>query len=107
MMGWSPESRIGKWTLALSGLALGGTVALAVAFSLGLEPADSFSDNWLLTGSGVAILATSAATVVTGALALFRRHDRSWVVLSATVLGLLVTALMLQQVAEGLGLLES
>jgi hypothetical protein len=106
-MGWSPESRVGKWTLALAGLGLGGTVVLGVAFSLGLEPADSFTDNWLLTGSGAAILASAAASVVTGGLALIRRHDHSWMVLSATGIGVLVTALMLQQVGEGLGLLGS
>jgi len=106
-MGWAPESRAGTWTLALAGLALGGTVALGVAFSLGLEPAESFGDSWLLTGAGMAILASGAASVVTGTLALARRHDRAWTVLAAALVGLLVTALMLQQVAEGLGWLEA
>jgi hypothetical protein len=106
-MGWSPESRIGKWTLALAGLGLGGTVVLGLAFSRGLEPAGSFTDNWLLTGLGAAILASAAASVVTGGLALIRRHDHSWMVLSATGIGVLVTALMLQQVGEGLGWLGS
>ena len=105
--GWSPESRVGWWTVSLAGLALGGTLGLAVAFALGMEPADSFSDNWLLTGFGFALLASAAASVVTGALALVRHHDRSWLVVTATVAGTLVTLLTLQQVAEGIGWLSS
>lgn len=105
-MHWAPETRLGRWALSLTGLALAGTVASAIAFSAGLERAQSFTDNWLLTAAGVAILASAAASAATGLLALTRRHDRSWLVVSATVLGVLVTTLMLQQVAEGLGWLS-
>jgi small neutral amino acid transporter SnatA (MarC family) len=105
-MQWSPETHLGEWTAWLAGLAFGGTVALAVAFALGMEHADSFSDKPLLTVAGVAILASGTTSVVTGALALMRRHDHSWVVVSATVFGVLVTALALQQVSEGLGWLS-
>lgn len=101
-MRWAPETQLGKWTLSLAGLALGGTVALAIAFSAGLESAESFTDNWLLSAAGVAILASAAASAVTGVLALIRRHDHSWLVVAATGVGGLVTALMLQQVVEGL-----
>jgi hypothetical protein len=102
-MHWAPETRSGTWALSLAGLALGGTVAIAVAFSAGLEPAESFSDNWLLTAAGIAILASAAASAVTGAIARIRHHDHSWSVLSAAVVGALLTVLTLQQVAEGLG----
>ena len=46
---WTPETRLGMWALSLTGLAVGGTVALAIAFSAGLESAESFTDNWLLS----------------------------------------------------------
>jgi hypothetical protein len=94
------------WALSLTGLAVGGTVALAIAFSAGLEPAESFTDNWLLSAAGVAILASAAAAAATGLLALIRRHDHSWLVVAAIAVGVLVTALTLQQVAEGLGWLD-
>ena len=55
---WTPETRLGMWALSLTGLAVGGTVALAIAFSAGLESAESFTDNWLLSAAGVAILAS-------------------------------------------------
>jgi hypothetical protein len=78
-------------------------MVLAMAFSAGLEPADSFTDNWLLTAAGGVILASAAASAVAGSWALVRGHDRSWLVVSATGLGVLMTALMVQQVAEGFG----
>ena len=105
--GWAPDSRAGRWSVTLAGLALGGTILLAVAFALGLEPADSFSDDWLLTGAGATILACGAAAVVTGAIAVVRRHDYSLLVAAAVGLGLVPVVLMLQQVAEGLGWLGS
>ena len=105
-MGWAPETRLGTRALSLAGLALGGTVALAIAFSAGLESAESFTDNWILTAAGVAILASAAASAVTGLMAMIRRHDHSWLVLCATGVGVLLTALSLQQVAEGLGWLS-
>ncbi|GAW52352.1 hypothetical protein PD653_4452 [Nocardioides sp. PD653] len=102
-MQWSPETHCGRWTAWLAGIACGGTVALATGFALGMEHADSFSDKPLLTLAAVAILVSAAASVVTGALALTRHHDHSWLVVSATLVGGLVTASTLQQVAEGLG----
>lgn len=81
-------------------------MALSFAFALGMEHADSFSDKPLLTLAGVGILASGSTSVLTGALALMRHHDHSWLVLAATVFGVLVTGLTLQQVAEGLGWLN-
>ncbi|WP_207083375.1 hypothetical protein [Nocardioides sp. S5] len=40
---WSPGTRWGTWAVSLAGLALAGTVAVAIAFAAGLEPAESFS----------------------------------------------------------------
>jgi hypothetical protein len=105
-MRWLPASDAGRWTVGLAALALGGTVGLAIAFAVGLEPADSFSDNWLLTGVGGAILGSAAASAVTGGIAFARRRDRSWLVVVGTSIGVLVALSMLQQVAEGLGWLE-
>lgn len=102
-MHWPPETRLGRWALSLAGAAVGGTVAVAIAFAAGVETGDSFTDNWFMSLAGVAILASAAVSVVTGSVALTRGHDRSWLVLAGTGLSSLVTALMLQQVAEGLG----
>ena len=100
---WAPESRSGRWTLALAGMSVAGLVLSAVGFATGvLESASSFSDNWLLTAWGAAVLASGAGSVVAGALAIFRRHDRALAVLLAAGLGVLVAAIMLNEVVEGL-----
>lgn len=103
---WSPETPLGRWALSLAGLSLAGNVALAIAFSAGVERADSFTDDWLLIAAGVAIFTTAVASAATGSLAMVLHHDRTWSVVSATALGALVTALTLQQVAAGLGWLS-
>lgn len=102
-MHWAPGTRSGTWAVYLAGLALAGTVSLAIAFAAGMEPADSFSDKWFLTVVGVGILGSAAASAVTGVTAIVRSHERSWLVIAGTVVGGLLTALMLQQVIEGLG----
>jgi hypothetical protein len=93
--------------VTLAGIAFAGMAASVAAFALGMERADGFTDNWLVTGWGAAVLASAAGSVVAGGLALLRRHDRAWPVVTATVVGALLTLLMLQQVAEGLGILTS
>lgn len=100
---WAPDTRVGSWAVALAGLAVGGIVALGVAFATGLESADGFTDNWFLTVAGLTILASAAASALTGASALVRGHDRSGGAAAATAVGVLVTGLVLMQVAEGLG----
>jgi invasion protein IalB len=100
---WSPETRLGAWAIRLAGVALGGLAVLAVAFALGLEPADRFSDDWLLSLAGTAVLASGAAAAVTGVVAILREHERSWSVLCGTACGVLMTVAMVQQVAEGVG----
>jgi hypothetical protein len=101
-MRWLPESRVGWWAVALAGLTVAGVVLIALAFALGVvEPADSFTDNWVLTVGGLAIWASGVSCVVAGAVATIRRHERSWMVLVATLLGLLPAALLLSEVAQG------
>ncbi len=100
---WSPGTRWGAWAVSLAALALAGTVAVAVAFATALEPAEDFTDSWLLTAAGVAILLSAVASATTGAVAMISRQDRSWPVVTAAFIGGLLTVLSLQQVAEGLG----
>jgi hypothetical protein len=79
-----------------------------VAFALGAEHADAFtdSDHWAISLTGMGVLISAVASLVTGIDALVRRHDRAWLVVTAVVVGGLLTLLALQQVAEGLGWLS-
>ncbi|KRF35327.1 hypothetical protein ASG94_14595 [Nocardioides sp. Soil805] len=100
-------TRVGAWTVVLAAVASGGTVALAVAFAAVLEPADGFTDNRLVDAAGLSILLSAVGCLVAGVVAVVRRHDRSWAVLTATAVGGVVTAVTVLQVAEGLGWLTS
>ena len=104
---WWPRSRAGLWAVALAGLSAAGLVGVAVAMGLGVESGDTFSDNWLLSFTGVAILVSGAGSLVAAVDALARHHDRARTVVAALVVGFLVTLAVLQQVGEGLGWLEA
>lgn len=99
---WAPESRLGTTSLALGGAAFAALVLLAVAFALGMEQADSFTDSWLLLGWGLLIMGSGVAAGVTGALAVIRHHERSWAVVVTTSVGVMVALLMLREAAQGL-----
>ena len=106
-MHWLPQTQFGRWATTSVAAALGVTIALSVAFAAGMERPDTFADSWLVTVAGAATLIGSAAATATGVLAMTRRHDCSWLVAGATGVGLLLSVLMLQQVAEGLGWLSA
>lgn len=101
--GWAARSRVGRWATGLATVAIVAVLLLVVSFASGLvESAEGFTDNWLLTGWALAILVTGAGGLVTGGYAIARRHDSSWGVRAATAAGLLTTAVMLNEVAQGL-----
>lgn len=101
-MRWAPENRSGRVSVALAGGSLTGLVLLAVAFGVGLvESVETFSDSWLLVAWGGAVLAAGVAAAVAGLVAA-RRGDRSWSVAAAVVVGVLMTLVVLNEVAQGL-----
>jgi hypothetical protein len=92
-------------SLAVAAAAL--LVALSIGFAAGLDQADDLGDlgvagvgAWLVAACGVAALAA-------GTTALVRDHDRRGAVVAATVVGALVSALVVQQLLEGLGVLDA
>jgi hypothetical protein len=98
-----PRSRTGRWALGLAGAAITFVALTIVGFATGLlETASSYSDNWLLTGWALTVLASGAAAAAVGAVAIVGRHDLSWTVVLATFLGLCVMALMLNEAAQGI-----
>jgi hypothetical protein len=101
MRGW-PESHLGRRAITLAGLSVAGIALLVLGFALGIvEPADSYTDSWPQLLWGIGIWACGAAAVVTGFVAITRHHERSWMVMLATVLGLLPLALLLSEIALG------
>lgn len=98
----APESRLGRWAVGFGALTLTSVVLILLSLALNVvDLPDSFSDNWWFGVWGVSIWATGLASVVTGVVAITRRHERSWMVLLATALGFLPVALLLSEVALG------
>jgi hypothetical protein len=101
-MRWWPGSRVGRRAITLAGFCVAGVVLLVLAFALGIvEPADSYTDSWAQLVWGLGIWACGVAAFVTGLVAIARHHERSWMVVLATVLGLLPLALLLSEIALG------
>jgi hypothetical protein len=101
MRGW-PESRVGRRAITFAGLSVAGIVLLVLAFALNVvEPADSYTDSWAQLVWGVGIWVCAVAAFVAGLVAIVRHHERSWMVVLATALGLLPVALLLSEIALG------
>jgi hypothetical protein len=99
--GW-PESRAGRWAVTLAALSVTGIVLLVFGFAIDIvEPADSYTDSWPQLVWGVGIWMCAVAAFVAGLVAMLRHHDRSWLVVLATALGLLPVVLLLSEIALG------
>lgn len=99
--GW-PESRVGRRAILLAGLSVSGIVLLVLGFALDIvEPADSYTDSWPQLVWGIGIWGCAVGAVVAGLVAMVRHHERSWIVVLATTLGVLPAILLLSEVALG------
>jgi hypothetical protein len=101
MRGW-PESRVARRAITFAGLSVAGVVLLVLSFALGIvEPADSYTDSWPQLVWGLGIWACAVTAFITGLVAIIRHHERSWMVVLATALGLLPLVLLLSEIALG------
>jgi len=101
LRGW-PESHLGRRAVVFAALSVGGIVLLVLSFTLNVvEPADSYLDSWPQLVWGAGIWGCAVTALVTGGLAIVRHRERSWMVLLATVLGLLPVALLVSEIALG------
>jgi hypothetical protein len=99
--GW-PESGLGRRAITFAGLSVTGILLLVLSFALGVvEPADSYTDSraQLVWGAGIWVCAVAA--LVAGLIAIIRHHERSWMVMVATALGLLPLGLLISEIALG------
>jgi hypothetical protein len=102
-MRWLPRSTAGRWSVALAGVSVTCILLLVlVVYLLGIvEPADSYTDDWVQAGWGLLIWTTALASLVVGVVAITRRHERSLLVMAAVILGLLPVALLISEIALG------
>ena len=101
LRGW-PESRVGRRAIMFAGFSVAGIVLLVLSFAFGIvEPADSYTDSGAQLVWGLGIWVCAVAAFVSGLVAIVRHHERSWMVVLATALGLLPVALLLSEIALG------
>jgi hypothetical protein len=100
MRGW-PRTRSGRRAITLAGLSVAGIALLVLSFALGVEPAKTYTDNWAQLVWGAGIWVCAVAAFVYGLIAMIRHHERSWMVMLATALGLLPLVLLLSEIALG------
>ena len=97
-----PDSRAGRRAITFAGLSVAGIVLLVLGFAFDVvDPADSYTDSWGQLAWGVGIWGCAVAALVAGLVAIFREHDRSWMVVVATALGVLPVVLLLSEIALG------
>lgn len=92
---------MGRWAVGLAGLSVSCIALLLLAFALGVDPADSYTDDGAQAAWGLVIWASAVSAVVTGVLAVVRRHDRSALVRTAVVVGLLPALMLISEIALG------
>ena len=88
---WSlPKTLLGSWSVALAAVFF---IFMMVFFALvasGLRGGDTFFSEWRLTIPFVAAAICGIGAAGTGLFALFRKRERSLLVILATLLGLFV-----------------
>lgn len=93
---------MGQRAVKFAGLSVAGIALLVLGFALDIvEPADSYTDSWAQLVWGVGIWVCAVAALVAGLAAILREHERSWMVVVATALGLLPLVLLLSEIALG------
>ena len=101
MPGW-PESSAGRRAITFAGVSVAGIVLLVTSFLLDIvEPADSYTDSWPQLAWGVGIWVCAVTAFVAGLVAIVRHHERSWLVVLATALGLPPVVLLLSEIGLG------
>ena len=99
--GW-PESRVGRRAVTFATLSVTGVALLVLGFALDIvKMADSYTDSWAQLAWGLGIWVCALAAFVLGLVAIVRHHERSWMVVLATALGLLPVVLLLSEIALG------
>ncbi|MGN6577245.1 MAG: hypothetical protein ACTHKG_16350 [Nocardioides sp.] len=75
-------------------------LVLGIALDI-VELADGYTDSWAQAAWGAGIWAFAVAAFLTGLIAIARHHERSWMVVLATALGLLPIVLLVSEIALG------
>jgi uncharacterized membrane-anchored protein len=93
-----PKTKLGKWAGGLSAVFLLFLIALILGRNLaGFQPGTP-----LIRIVGICAMIAGIAAFVTGAVSLIKFKDRSFVVILATIIGIIAMLIVVMEVVEGL-----
>ena len=92
---------MGRRAIMFAGLSVAGIVLLVLSFAFGVKPAENYTDSGAQLVWGAGIWVCAVAAFISGLIAIVRHHERSWVVMLATALGLLPLVLLISEIALG------
>ncbi|MBE3045948.1 hypothetical protein IMZ48_26100 [Candidatus Bathyarchaeota archaeon] len=93
-----PKTKLGKW----AGGLLAVFFVLIIALILGLKLLGILPGTPLIRIVGICAMIAGIATFVTGAVSLIKFKDRSFVVILATIIGIIAMLFVVMEVVEGL-----
>ena len=93
-----PKTKLGKWAGGLSAVLLVFFIALILGRNLfGIQPGTP-----LIVIVGICAMIAGIAAFVTGAVSLIKFKDRSFVVMLATIIGIIAMLIVVMEVVERL-----
>jgi len=95
-----PQSQIGRLSVMLAS-AVAGFGLIFLMFAAGMSGGDSFFDNLWLAIPVTLAGASGFGAAITGLYALIARHERSMYVFVATLVGLFVILIFIEEVLIG------
>jgi hypothetical protein len=93
-----PKTKLGKWAGGLSAVFL----VFFIALILGRNLLRILPGTPLILIVGICAMIAGIATFVTGAVSLIKFKDRSFVVILATIIGIIAMLFVVMEVVEGL-----
>ena len=94
-----PSSRDGRWSVGLAVVSLVSLGWFFLMVASGQRGGDSFSDNWLLTGPMVVVVAAGIAGLIVALVAVLRSHERNLLLALPALWGLVVTFFTIGELA--------
>jgi hypothetical protein len=97
-----PKTKLGKWAVGLMAAFFLFLLSVMLFSRLGQRAGHSIFDNLYLGIPGICMAISGPAAFFTGAISLFKLRDRSFLVMLTTIIGFIVTLIVVGEVIEGL-----
>ncbi len=96
-----PKTKLGKWAGGLIAAFFLSFLTLILFIRSGQRPGHTIFDNLYLSISGICAAISGTAAFFTGAVSIIKFRERSILVILATIVGFIVTLIVVMEVVEG------